>query len=145
MPIVSRTAHAYRVGYYEQDSPPGFDATVFAPSVDFKFKNDTTSYILVQTRAENDDTLYYDLYGTSDGRVSKVTTPVILSTTPALPDIHQDDPTLPKGQIKQVDFAVAGANVVFSRTVTRNSQTLIQETYHSNYQPWANIFLVGTM
>ena len=31
LPIVERAAHAYRVGYYEQDSPPGLDATVFGP------------------------------------------------------------------------------------------------------------------
>jgi vancomycin resistance protein YoaR len=145
LPVVSRTAHAYRVGYYEQDSPPGLDATIYSPAVDFKFKNDTPAYILIQAHADDaNEQLIYDLYGTSDGRVSKITTPVILSTSPALPDIHQDDPTLPVGTVKQVDFAVGGANVVFSRTVTRGGQTLINETYHSNYRPWQNVYLVGT-
>jgi len=48
LPIVERHAHAYRVGYYEGDSPPGIDATVYVPSVDLKFKNDTGHYILIQ-------------------------------------------------------------------------------------------------
>ena len=48
LPIIERHAHAYRVSYYEQDSKPGFDATVFSPTADLKFKNDTNAYILVQ-------------------------------------------------------------------------------------------------
>ena len=52
LPIIERNAHAYRVGYYENDSKPGFDATVFAPSVDLKIKNDTTAYILIQTEID---------------------------------------------------------------------------------------------
>lgn len=143
LPIVARTAHAYRVGYYEQDSGPGLDATVFAPSVDLKFKNDTPGYILVQARAEG-TVLYVDIYGTSDGRQVTVGKPVILSQTPPLPDIHQDDPSLPKGQVQQVDWSAWGAKVYFTRTVTRNGQTLISETFKSNYQPWAAVYLVGT-
>lgn len=50
LPVVTRTAHAYRVGYYEEGGyKPGFDATVWAPSVDFQFKNDTDHYLLVQS------------------------------------------------------------------------------------------------
>ncbi|HUD09736.1 MAG TPA: VanW family protein, partial [Patescibacteria group bacterium] len=33
LPVIERHAHAYRVGYYEQDSPPGIDATVYSPTV----------------------------------------------------------------------------------------------------------------
>lgn len=143
LPITARTAHAYRVSYYEQGYPPGLDATIFHPSVDFKFKNDTTHHILVQSYT-NGTTLYVDFYGTSDGRVANLTKPVILSQTPPLPELRQDDPTLPKGTIKQVDFPAWGANVVFSRTVTRNGETLINESFKSNYRPWQAVYLVGT-
>jgi vancomycin resistance protein YoaR len=143
LPIVERTAHAYRVSYYEQGFSPGLDATTFYPSVDLKFKNDTPAHILIQTRVEG-YTLYVDFYGTSDGRVAKITTPVIVSQTPPLPEIRQDDPTLPKGEIKQVDWAASGANVVFTRTVTRYGQTLINENIRSNYRPWQAVYLVGT-
>jgi vancomycin resistance protein YoaR len=142
--ITARTAHAYRVHYYENGGyPPGVDATTYYPSVDFKFKNDTGHYILVQAYYEGLN-LYVDLYGTSDGRVSTVTKPIITSSTPAPPDIRQDDPTLPKGTVKQVDWAAAGANVVFKRTVVRNGQTIIDESFHSNYRPWQAVYLVGT-
>lgn len=143
LPIVERTAHAYRVGYYEQGFPPGLDATVFYPSVDFKFKNDTPSHILIQAYTSG-TTLYIDLYGTDDGRQVTMTHPVISSQTPPPAELRQDDPSLPRGVVKQVDFSAWGATVAFSRTVKRGTETLIQETWKSFYKPWQAIFLVGT-
>lgn len=143
LPVVARTAHAYRVGYYEQGFPPGLDATVFYPSVDFQFKNDTSHHILIQAYTSG-MTLYIDLYGTSDGRVVTLTKPIVTNITPAPPELRQDDPTLPKGVVKQVDWAANGATVTFTRTVVKNGQTLFNETWRSNYKPWQAIFLVGT-
>lgn len=145
LPVVERTAHAYRVGYYEQDSPPGIDATVYVPSVDLKFKNDTGNHILIQTVVDlNELRLTFNLYGTKDGRISEVSTPVITSQTPAPEPRYEDDPTLPKGQVNQVDFAAAGAKVYFTRTVTKNGKVIISETFNSNYRPWQAVFLRGT-
>jgi len=39
MDTLERRPHSYRVGYYEQGHPPGLDATIYSPTVDFKFKN----------------------------------------------------------------------------------------------------------
>lgn len=144
LPITDRTAHAYRVGYYEQDSPPGLDATVYYPTVDLKFKNDTKNYILiVETIDLTNLRLTFTLYGKKDGRQVAVSTPVVTNQIPAPADVFQDDPTLPKGQVKQVDFAAAGATVSFSRTVTKDGKT-IANTYKSVYRPWQAIFLRGT-
>jgi vancomycin resistance protein YoaR len=143
LPITARTAHAYRVGYYENDSPPGIDATIYSPTVDFKFKNDTGHHILIQTQVVGMK-LTINIYGTSDGRITTMTKPVILSQTPPLPEIRQDDPTLPRGVVKQVDFAAWGANVVFTRKVIRNGQEIQNNTFRSNYRPWQAIYLVGT-
>jgi vancomycin resistance protein YoaR len=143
LPVTARTAHAYRVGYYEQGYPPGIDATIFYPSVDFKFKNDTSHHILIQAYT-NGTHLTVDFFGTSDGRVADISTPVITSVSPAPPELRQDDPTLPKGTVKQVDFAAAGANVVFYRKVTRNGEVILNDTFRSNYRPWQAVFLVGT-
>ncbi|NMB82328.1 MAG: hypothetical protein GYA14_10975, partial [Ignavibacteria bacterium] len=145
LPILERSAHAYRVGYYEQGSQPGFDATVYSPSPDFKFKNDTQSYILVQ--AKNNPKKYYltfELYGIKDGRVATVSKPNITNKTPPPPDVYQDDPTIPAGQIKQVDYAAWGARVSFNYKVTKNGEVLIDKNYVSNYQPWQAIYLRGT-
>lgn len=143
LPVVERTAHAYRVGYYEQGFPPGLDATVFSPTVDFKFKNDTAAHILIQTYVTG-TTLYVDLYGTSDGRIAKLSTPAITNQTPPPPELRQDDPTLPKDTVKQIDWSAWGANVSFRRIVTRGSETLISETWRSNFKPWQAVYLVGT-
>lgn len=143
LPVVKRTAHAYRVGYYEQGFPPGLDATVFYPSVDFQFKNDTSANILIQAYTAG-TTIYMDLYGTSDGRITSLTKPIVANLTPPPPDLRQDDPTLPKGTIKQVDWAARGATVTFNRTVTREGETLLNETWKSNFKPWQAVYLVGT-
>jgi vancomycin resistance protein YoaR len=145
LPIVERHAHAYRVGYYEEDSPPGIDATIFVPSVDLKFKNDTGNYILIQSQVDLDNlSLAFYLYGTKDGRTVSMTKPVISNQTPPPPDMYQDDPTLPKGVVKQTDFAAWGANVYFTRQVTKNGQIIISDKFVSNYQPWQAIYLRGT-
>ncbi len=145
LPVEERHAHAYRVGYYEQDSSPGIDATVYIPSVDFKFKNDTGHHILIQTVVDPEELrLTFMLYGTKDGRISTVSEPVITNQTPAPEAKYEDDPNLPVGQIKQVDFAANGANVYFTRVVTKDGKTLISEKYTSNYRPWQAVFLRGT-
>lgn len=143
LPVVTRTAHAYRVGYYEQGYPPGLDATIFYPSVDFKFKNDTEKSILIQAYSSG-YYLYVDFYGTSDGRIATVSKPIITNATPPPAELRQDDPSLPKGTVKQVDWPAWGANVVFSRTVTKDGKTIINESFRSNYRPWQAVYLVGT-
>lgn len=145
LPITERHAHAYRVGYYEQDEPPGLDATTYVPTVDFKFKNDTGKHILIQAYADSENlSLTFVLYGKSDGRKVEVTKPVISNVSSAPPPLYQDDPELPVGTIKQVDFAAPGARSVFSRTVTMNGKVIINETFTSIYKPWQAVFLKGT-
>ena len=145
LPIVERNQHAYRVGYYEQDSGPGIDAAVYSPSVDLKFKNDTGHYILIQSYTDTANLkLTFDLYGVSDGRVSTIDQPVILSQSPAPDPLYQDDPTLPKGEVKQIDFAAGGANVYFTRTVKKDGKITLSDKFTSNYQPWKAVYLRGT-
>ncbi len=145
LPITERHGHAYRVGYYEEGSPPGLDATVFYPSVDLKFKNGTNNFILIESTTDIDNLqLTYTIYGKSDGRTISLTTPIVTNITPPSPDLYQDDPTLPRGIIKQIDFSATGAIVSFSRTVLKNGKTLINDKYTTNYSPWQAIYLRGT-
>ena len=145
LPITQRHAHAYRVGYYEQDSLPGLDATIYVPTVDLKFKNDTNDYILVQTQVDlATQQLSIFLYGAKDGRVVSMTAPVITNLTPPPPDSFQDDPTLPKGVVKQVDFKAEGSKVSFTRDVLKNGKKIISDKFISNYAPWKSVYLRGT-
>jgi hypothetical protein len=123
----------------------GLDATIFVPSVDLKFKNDTGHYILVQSEIDLDNySLSFYFYGTKDGRISNVTKPVITSQTAPPPPLYTDDPNLPVGQIQQTDFEAWGANVYFTRTVTKNNKVIISDKFSSHYQPWQAVYLRGT-
>lgn len=145
LPVVERHAHAYRVTYYEQDEPVGLDAAIYQPTLDFKFKNDTPNWILLQTEYDaSAQKLNYFIFGTPDGREVEITDPVVTNSTPPPEAKYQDDPTLLKGTVKQVDFAAWGANVSFNRTVTRNGEVLYEDVFKSNYRPWQAVYLVGT-
>jgi vancomycin resistance protein YoaR len=145
LPIIERTAHAYRVVYYERVYPVGFDATVYPPAVDLKFKNDTSAYILIQSSVDkNTNELIFELYGTSDGRTIELGKPVMTNQVPPSEPLHQEDSNLPKGEIKQIERPAWGANVRFSYKVTRGEEILQNTTFYSRYRPWGAVYLVGT-
>ena len=145
LPIVERHPHAYRVGYYENDSKPGFDATIFAPSVDLKIKNDTPGYILIQTEMDQENNLLsFHFYGKKDNRKIEITDIALWDVSSPPAPRYQDDPTLKKGITKQVDFPAWGSKASFVYKVYKNDQLAINEKYYSFYKPWQAVFLVGT-
>lgn len=145
LPVVMRYPHAYRVGYYEQESPVGFDASIYQPSFDFKFKNDTSGYILVQTSIDQENyKLSFKIYGTPDGRTVEISQPAVTNQSPPPAPLYQEDPTLPVGVTQQVEYPAWGANVVFTRTVKRGDEILYTDSFSSSYQPWRAVYLVGT-
>ena len=143
LPITQRRAHSYRVGYYEQNAKAGLDATVYAPSVDLRFLNDTPAHILVQTVINGPSGLIVEIYGTDDGRVSQIVNHRVWDIVPAPPPRYQDDPSLPAGTVKQVDFSAAGAKAKFDYVVTRNGETIHSKTFYSNFSPWQAVYLRG--
>ncbi len=143
LPILKRSAHAYRVHYYEP--PVGFDATVYSPSPDLVFKNDTPAHILLKSFMNTAaSSLSFKIYGTNDGRQVKITGPRIYNEVPPPEPVYQEDDSLPKGTTKQVDWAAWGADVTFWRKVTRGSEILQQDVFNSHYQSWQAVYLVGT-
>jgi len=144
LPIIERHPHAYRVSYYEQNSKPGFDATVFSPTSDLKFKNDTGNYILIQREFDRKNYyLAFQFYGSPDGRKVEISNIKLWGTVPPPEDLYIDDPSLPPGVIKQIDFKSWGAKAAFDWKVTNNGNTLHEKTFYSAYQPWRAIFLRG--
>lgn len=146
LPIIERHEHSYRVHYYEEGGfKPGLDATVFDPSNDLKFINDTPAYILIQTKTDtNKLTLTFDLYGVTDGRHAEILNQTLTGITAPPAPLYQDDPTLSVGVVKQVDFEAWGAKASFRYKVTKNRTTLIDQVFTSNYRPWQAVFLKGT-
>jgi len=144
--ITERQAHAYRVSYYEEDSKPGFDATVFIPSPDLKFINDTSNYVLVRSVYDGDNKkLTYEIYGTNDGRKAEISNYKQWGYITAPDDIYIDDPTLEAGKIIQTEHKVSGLSTSFDWTVTKSDGTILhQKTFKSVFVPWANSYRRGT-
>lgn len=64
LPIIERINHSYQVSYYTAPyGVPGVDAAIYYPGTDLKFKNDTGSYIFIQTEMKG-STLTFRFYGT---------------------------------------------------------------------------------
>ncbi len=138
LPILERHPHSYQLRYYR---PSGLDATVYGPWIDLKFKNDTPGDLLLRTYIRG-TRLFVRLFGTRDRSVVWQG-PAFLETTPPLPPREIEDPTLPPGTRKQVDWPAPGARVEVIRTVRYNDGREVRETFTSVYKPWGAIYLVG--
>ncbi|MBW6441160.1 VanW family protein [Patescibacteria group bacterium] len=106
--ITERKNHAYAVSYY---SPQGTDATIYPPHPDLAFKNNTPAYILLQTRIEGNK-LYFDFYGSDDGRKVKTKGPVIYD--------RQKDGSMKSVWTQQV--------------YDENEELLFENKFYSNYK-----------
>jgi vancomycin resistance protein YoaR len=112
LPIIERTNHSYAVSYYTAPyGVPGVDATIYYPQVDFKFKNDTSAHILIQTVMEG-TTLRFQFYGTKT-KEGKVRGPSFI--TGSL------DHTQP-------------SHTVFYRDVVQDGKVIKTDTFHTYYQ-----------
>jgi vancomycin resistance protein YoaR len=148
-PIIERTPHAYRVSYYEQTASgnvdtrlAGLDATVYFPLVDFKFKNDSPYWILMETYMGG-SSLTWKFYSTKDGRSVTWETTGPTNVTSAPPPTFEENPELRKNEMKQVDWSANGADVTVTRTVWRDGGVLYQDTITTHYEPWQAICQYG--
>ena len=138
LPILERHPHSYQLRYYR---PSGLDATVYGPWVDLKFQNDTPGDLLLRTYVRG-TRLYVRLFGTKDREVGW-RGPIFLERTPPLPPRVIEDPTLPAGTRKQVDWPAPGARVRVVRTVRYADGRQVQRAFTSVYKPWGAIYLIG--
>lgn len=150
-PIVERHPHAYRVSYYELRADggvntrlAGLDATVFVPVVDFKFTNDTPYWLLMETYVNpSARTLTWKFYSTSEGRTVEWDTSGLVNIVEPPDDVYVENPALAQGTIKQVDWAVQGADVSVERTVYRNGAIYFSDRINTHYLPWAAVYEYG--
>ena len=141
-PVVERYSHAYRVSYYERtasgDVDPnlaGLDATVFFPLVDFKFTNDTPYWLLMETYM-SDTSLTWKFYSTSDGRSVTWETTGPQNVSPPPKPLFEENDEMKAGQIRQIDWAANGADVVVTRTVWKGSGVYFNDNFTTHYEPW---------
>ncbi len=143
--ITLRRPHSYRVSYYELNNDPGFDATVYAGNVDLRFVNDSPNYILISAIPDSQNLyLSVKIYGTTDGRSTKISDYRKFNAVGAPPTQYIVDPSLPSGTKKQIDWAVGGLQTDFTHTVYNADGSIrSQKNYPSTYQPWSAKFLVS--
>ncbi len=150
-PIIERHSHAYRVSYYEQTRSggidtnlAGLDATVFVPVVDFKFKNDTPYWLLMETYVNAPArTLTWKFYSTSDGRVVDWQTSGLQYIVEPPDPLFQENPELAPNEIRQVDWAAEGADVTILRTVYKDGEIYFQDRFFTHYLPWRAVYEYG--
>ena len=152
LPVVERYPHSYRVKYYEQTATPGtyntkmagLDATVYVPTVDFKFTNDTDDWLLMETYVYTSyRQLVWKFYGTKDGRTVDWTTTGLVNKVDPPDPIYEENPALDAGEIRQVDWAVEGASVTVTRAVYRDGIRLWEDIFRTKYQPWKAVCEYG--
>src|SRR3989338_5579914 len=140
LPINERTNHTYRVTYYE---PAGTDATIYMPKPDLSFTNDTSHYILIQSRMEGDD-LYFDFWGTRGGRIIEQSDPVIYNIKPAGPPIYIETEDLQPEEKHCIEkVAHDGADAYFDYKITYPDGHIEQKKFTSHYVPWPVKCLIG--
>jgi len=137
--------HSYRVSYYE---PAGTDATIYNPRPDFRFINDTAHHILIQVRIEGNN-LYFDMWGTNDGRIIEKTDPVIYNITSPGPTKIIETLDLEPGKKKCTERAHNGADAYFDYKVSypagiASTSPITKEVrFSSHYIPWQEVCLLG--
>lgn len=145
MPITQRRNHSLIVNYYNDltNGLPGTDATFYDPSPDFKFKNDTGKYILIQTYLDEEKSqLIFTLWGTNDGRKGSYEPPEVKKWINYGPTKNIETTELPAGKT-QCQRAYRGAEAQFKYLRQLPDGNTEETIYESYYRPLPEICLVG--
>jgi len=142
-PIVDRRNHSYSVKYY---GPQGTDATIYPPSTDMKFKNDSPGALLMQTVVDGDQA-YFIYYGTRDDRDSIVIGPYLWGQTNPPPDRSEETLEIAPGTKRKVGTAVPGTYAAWFRVVSNApaAPEEIIESYYSIYEARPNFTQIGVV
>ena len=118
LPIVERYPHSYAVSYYTAPyGVPGTDAAINYPDEDFKFKNDTSAYILIQTSMVG-TTLKFDFYGTKT-KTGRINAPYFVNPAGGA----GWNPTVPSDTIFTRDVLDLNGNVISTDTFKSHYQS----------------------
>lgn len=141
LPINERRNHSYAVSYYD---PQGLDATIYIPSPDLKFTNDTDSHILIQTTMI-DGKAYSNVYGTRVDRHVDLIGPWYYNYRSAPPPKVEHTDQLAPGEKEIVGGAHAGFEASWYRRISYADESKEDTIDHikSSYQARPLYTLVG--
>ncbi len=141
LPITERHYHSYHVHYYD---PPGFEATVFSPYKNLRFRNDTGAALYLQvTWYLRSQRLQMDFFGPKPDRKASISRSYVTRVLPPGPSRIQADDRVPLGQMRRIDHAENGMNVRIDRVVKMNNGSIRRDSTFSVYTPWGAIYGVN--
>jgi len=138
--VVERYNHSLPVSYV----PIGRDATVVYDSLDFKFRNNTGSYIYIKSFVGG-GTVGFKIYGnTLYKRDVTINTWVTREIEPEV--VYENDPNLPKGEQVVKQEGAKGYQVSAERTFSSSGVVEKREYLPvSEYSPVNKVIAVGTL
>jgi vancomycin resistance protein YoaR len=136
--ITERNPHSLYISRYQL----GRDATVYWPSLDLEFVNDTKSWILVKGFAESDG-ISVAIYGGEDRRVESSEGTMTVTGSPSVKRVK--DPTLPLGETVVESAGTSPSRTSVTRKVYASDGTLIRdETWNTSYKGETRVVRIGT-
>lgn len=140
--ITERHSHSLAVSYYNYNGKAGVDATIYEPNPDYRFVNDTENWVLIQSRIEGAD-IYFDIYGTSDGRKGYFTDPVNYAHVSPGPTEEVVDETKPVGYRDCPQHAFSGVSASFDYIIERANGETDTKNFTSTYKAQPALCIVG--
>jgi len=137
--IVDRTNHGRAIGYV----PLGFDATVVDGQIDFKFKNNLTSPILIYSSV-TDNELFFFVLGDAKDLPPSIELDYVVHRVYEPVDIKQPDPTIDAGKEVVEESPQRGFRVSTYRIRKAQGKEERQLLATDDYDPVNNIVKVGT-
>lgn len=142
--IVRRACHAFSTGYI----PNGLDATIYYPSLDFKFRNNTGFPIKIVAYTEGGawGKLTVQFYGSNPDNIKVETQRYTLGST-GWTTVYQPDETIPQGTTKVKTTPYTGYSVDVYRCVYDASGNLLSRTFenHSTYAKRDKVILYNPL
>jgi vancomycin resistance protein YoaR len=136
--ITERHPHSLYISRYQL----GRDATVYWPSLDLKFVNDTDKWLLVKGFSEGDG-IGVAIYGGETRRVESSATALVV--TGPVPVKRVEDAALPKGESVVDAEGAAPTRTTATREIYDGDGGLIRsETWRTSYEGEDRVVRVGT-
>lgn len=136
--ITERNPHSLYISRYQL----GRDATVYWPSLDLKFENDTSSWILVKGFVEADG-ISVGLYGGERRRVESSSGTIETTGRPPVERVR--DATIPRGRTVVEAEGSSPSRTSVTRTIYGADGELIRtETWNTSYKGETRVVRVGT-
>ena len=136
--ITERNPHSLYISRYQL----GRDATVYWPSLDLKFVNDTEAWVLVKGFAESDG-ITVSIYGGERRRVESSEGTMTVTGSPPVRRVK--DKTLPVGETVVDEAGSSPSRTSVTRTIySADGDLLGEETWNTSYKGETRIVRVGT-